>query len=117
MLSRLILLALQLIVAWFAAPEIVRYLPNFGGLLQLFVLAVVFAVLVWIVGLVLSQVLREMGMPSSSTLFTSIVAALIGAALITWLPALVPDLAGHMRRIPTLVYTLLGAVIGYHMTR
>lgn len=116
MLSRLILLALQLIFAWFAAPEIARYLPNFGAL-QLFLYAVIFAVLVWIVGLILSQILRETGMPSSSTLFTSLVVALIGAALITWLPALVPDLGGPMRRIPALVYPLLGAVIGYHMRR
>ena len=57
MLSRLILLAVQLVVAWFAAPIIVRYIPGLGRF-QLFVYAAVFAVLVWIVGLVLSQVLR-----------------------------------------------------------
>ena len=117
MLSRLILLALQLIVAWFAAPEIVRYLPNFGPLLQLFVYAVVFAVLVWIVGLILSQVLRETGMPSSSTLLASIIVALIGAALITWLPGLIPEIGRTMRQVPTLVYPLIGAVLGYHARR
>ena len=73
MLSRLILLGLQLIAAWFAAPFIVRYIPGLGRM-QLFMFAVVFAVVVWIVGLVLSQVLREAGMPTSSTL----VSALIG---------------------------------------
>ena len=36
MLSRLILLAVQLAVAWLAAPEIMRYLPRLGDL-QLFV--------------------------------------------------------------------------------
>jgi predicted PurR-regulated permease PerM len=117
MLSRLVLLAVQLIVAWLAAPIIVRYLPNFGSLLQLFVYAVVFAVLVWIVGLVLSQVLREVGMPSSSTLVASIIVALIGAALITWLPGLVPEVGRVMRQVPTLVYPLIGAVLGYHSRR
>ncbi len=82
MLSRLILLAVQLAVAWFAAPEIMRYLPRLGSDLQIFVYAAVFAVLVWLVGLILSQVLRETGMPSSSTLAAALVVALIGAALI-----------------------------------
>jgi len=116
MLSRLILLAIQLIVAWFGAPYIVRYIPGLGGL-QLFVYAVVFAVLVWLVGLVLSQVLRETGMPSSATLVTCMVVALIGAALITWLPVVIPDVARTMRQIPNLAYPLIGAVLGYHIKR
>jgi hypothetical protein len=116
MLSRLILLALQLIIAWFGAPVIVRYIPGLGGL-QLFVYALVFAVLVWVVGLVLSQVLRETGMPSSSTLVASMIVALIGAALITWLPGIVPDIGRPMRQIPTLAYPLIGAVLGYHLRR
>ena len=116
MLSRLILLALQLIIAWFAAPIIMRYIPGLGAL-QLFVFAIVFAVLVWLVGLVLSQVLRETWMPSSTALVTSMIVALIGAALITWLPTLVPDLGRTMRQIPTLAYPLIGAVLGYHMRR
>jgi Na+-driven multidrug efflux pump len=116
MLARLVLLALQLIVAWFAAPEIVRYIPRLGEL-QLFVYAVVFAVLVWVVGFILSQVLRGMGTPSSSTLVAALIVGLIGAALITWLPDLVPELRGPMRQIPTLAYPLIGAVLGYHMKR
>jgi hypothetical protein len=116
MLSRLILLAVQLAVAWFAAPEIMRYLPRLGTL-QLFVYAAVFAVLVWLVGLVLSQVLRETGMPSSATLVTSLILALIGAALIIWLPVLVPDVGRMLPRIDARFYPLLGAVLGYHVKR
>jgi hypothetical protein len=116
MLSRLILLAVQLAVAWFAAPEIMRYIPGFGAL-SLFVYAVVFAVIVWIVGLILAQVLRETGTPSSSTLVTAMIVALIGAALIMWLPEIVPELSGPMYRVPELLYPLLGAVIGYHIKR
>ena len=67
MLSRLILLALQLVIAWFGAPYIVRYIPGMGRM-EIFVYAAVFAVIVWIVGLVLSQVLRDLGQPSSGTL-------------------------------------------------
>jgi hypothetical protein len=116
MLSRLILLALQLIIAWFGAPYIVRYIPGLGGL-QLFVYAVVFAVIVWLVGLIAAQVLKETGQPSSSTLVAALVLAAIGAALITWLPGLVPDLARPMRQIPTIAYPLIGAVLGYHIKR
>jgi len=116
MLSRLVLLLLQLVVAWVAAPYIVRYIPGLGRF-QLFVYAAVFAVLVWIVGLVLSQVLRGTGRPSSATLIAALVVALIGAALVTWLPALVPDLRASMRAIPDLAYPLIGALIGYHVRR
>ena len=116
MLSRLILLALQLIVAWIAAPVLVRYIPGLGRM-QLFVFAAVFAVLVWVVGLVLSQVLRETGMPSSGTLVAALILALAGAALVTWLPALAPDLRAAMRAIPDLAYPLIGAVLGYHIKR
>ena len=76
MLSRLILLALQLVIAWFGAPYIVRYIPGMGRM-EIFVYAAVFAVIVWIVGLVLSQVLRDMGQPSSATLVSALVLALI----------------------------------------
>jgi hypothetical protein len=116
MLSRLVLLALQLIAAWFAAPIVVRYIPGLGRM-QLFVFAAVFAVLVWVVGLVLAQVLRETGQPSSATLVASLVLAMIGAALVTWLPVLAPDLRGAMRNLPDLAYPLIGAVIGYHIRR
>jgi hypothetical protein len=116
MLSRLILLVAQLIVAWFAAPYIVRYIPGLGRA-QLFVYAAVFAVLVWVVGLVLAQVLRDMGQPSSATLVASLIVALIGAAIVTWLPVFLPDVRASMRAIPDLAYPLIGAVIGYHIRR
>src|SRR5437762_11986534 len=116
MLSRLILLALQLIIAWFGAPVIVRYIPGLGGL-QLFVYALVFAVLVWVVGLVLSQVLRETGMPSSTTLVAALVVALLAAAIYTWLPMVVPDAKGVLLNLQEKAYPLIGAVIGYHIRR
>jgi hypothetical protein len=116
MLSRLILLLVQAAVAWFATPAIVRYIPGLGGL-QLFVYAAVFAVLVWVVGLVLSQVLRETGMPSSSTLVATLILALIGAAIVTWLPLVLPEARTALRAIPDLAYPLIGALLGYHLKR
>ncbi len=116
MLSRLILLVVQLIVAWFGAPFVVRYIPGMGRM-EIFVYAAVFAVLVWIVGLVLSQALRDTGMPSSATLVSALVVALIAAAIYTWLPMFVPEAKRVMLNLQEKAYPLIGALIGYHIRR
>jgi hypothetical protein len=116
MLSRLVLLAVQLIVAWFGAPYIVRYIPGMGRM-EIFVYAAVFAVLVWIVGLVLRQVLRDTGMPSSAALAAALIVALIAAAIYTWLPMIVPEAKRVMLNLQEKVYPLIGALIGYHIRR
>ena len=116
MLSRLILLALQLVIAWFAAPVIVRYIPGMGRL-ELFVYAVAFAVLVWLVGLVAAQVLRDVGTPTSAALASALVVALIAAAVYTWLPLIVPDAKRVMLNLQEKVYPLIGAVLGYQIRR
>jgi hypothetical protein len=115
-LSRLILLLLQAVVAWVAAPLIVRYIPSLGSL-QLLVYAAVFAVLVWVVGLVLSQVLRDVGLPSSATLVASLVLGLIAAAIYLWLPVVVPDAKSVMANLQERAYPLIGALLGYHLRR
>ncbi len=116
MLSRLILLALQLVIAWFGAPYIVRYIPGMGRM-EIFVYAAVFAVIVWVVGLVLAQVLRDMGQPSSATLVSALVLALIAAAIYTWLPAFVPEAKRFMLNLQEKAYPLIGALLGYHIRR
>jgi hypothetical protein len=116
MLARLILLALQVVIAWFAAPYIVRYIPGMGRL-ELFVYAVVFAVLVWLVGVVGSQVLKDTAMPTSSALATTLVVALIATAIYTWLPLVVPDAKRAMLNLQEKLYPLIGAVLGYHIRR
>jgi hypothetical protein len=117
MLSRLVLLLVQLVVAWFAAPPIVAYVPPLGGNTRLFVFAVVAAILVWVVGLVGAQVLRDTGTPSSSTLVAALVLALVGAAIYTWLPVVAPDARGLLRNLNELAYPLIGALLGYHIKR
>jgi hypothetical protein len=81
MLGRLILLLFQLAVGWFAAPHIVRYLPKFGGVVDLFVYAIIVALLVTVVGFVGSLVLQGVGTPTTGTLTSALVLALIFAAL------------------------------------
>jgi hypothetical protein len=116
MLSRLVLLGIQLMIGWDSAPYIMRFVPGLGAL-RLFVDAVVVAVVVWIVGLVLSQVLRDATMPSSATLVACLILALIGAAVVTWLPAIAPDLSRAVHELPADAYPLIGAVLGYHVRR
>jgi hypothetical protein len=112
MLSRIVLALVQLVVGWFAAPYLVRYVPDLGAL-DLLVYAVVLAVLVWLVGLALSQVLKDVWLPSSRTLVSALVGALIGAALIIMLPAIAPDFLVLLPRVPALAYPLVGAILGY----
>ena len=116
MLSRLILFVLQLIVAWFAAPVIVRSIPGMGRL-ELFVYAAVFAVLVWLVGVVGAQILKDTGTPSSAALASALVVALLAAAIYTWLPAFVPDAKRVMLNLQEKAYPLIGAVLGYNLRR
>jgi EamA domain-containing membrane protein RarD len=112
MSSRIVLALVQAAVGWFVAPYVVAYLPRLG-VLNLFVYAVVFAVLVWVVGLVLSRALKNTRTPSRETFVGSLVGALIGAAAITFVVAVVPGLLVLMPGIPARAYPLLGAVLGY----
>jgi hypothetical protein len=110
--SRIVLVLAQLAVGWFAAPYIVGFIHGLGPL-QLFVYAIVLAVLVWIVGLALSQVLRDTRAPSNQTFVAALVGALIGAAVITVLPAIAPGLLILLPGVPARAYPLIGAILGY----
>jgi hypothetical protein len=116
MLSRLVLLAAQLVVAWFGTRPILELLPPFGGL-QIFLYGIVAAVLVWIVGLVLSQVLRNTGSPSSATLATCAALAVAGAALVYFREYLPMEFRSATRSLRDEIYPLVGAVLGYAIKR
>ncbi len=116
MLARLILLLLQVAVGWFAAPHILRYLPKFGGAVDIFIYAIVVALLVTVVGFSGSLVLQGVGTPTSGTLTSALIFALIFAALTLVEPvtAFVSSISPGMRRE---VYPLIGAVLGYFIKR
>lgn len=116
MLGRLILLLVQLAVGWFAAPHILRYLPKFGGVVDLFVYAIVVALLVTLVGFVGSLFLQGVGTPGTETLTSALVVALIFAALtlVELVTAFVSGITPGIRRE---VYPLVGAVLGYFIKR
>jgi hypothetical protein len=55
--------------------------------------------------------------PSSATLASALVLALIAAAIYTWLPVLVPEAKRFMLNLQEKAYPLIGALIGYTIRR
>ena len=108
MLGRIILIAIQFATAFLGAPYVMAKLPITGDL-KLFAQAAVFAILVWIVGLVGSFALKDVNLPSSRTLGSALIGALIGAAL-TLIPGL---LAAIPIKFPTVYLPIIGAILGY----
>jgi hypothetical protein len=107
MLDRVILMALQLAGGWLGAPYLLPYL-SVGGDLQVFVHGAVFAVLIWLVGLMGSQVLKDLEVPSAAKLAFALAGGLAGAALIVFkVPALLP------LKFPPLLLPLGLAILGY----
>ncbi len=112
MLGRLILILLQVIIAWFGAPKIMAYI-HLGSILETFAFAAVCAIIVFLVGIIAAQVLQDVGTPSSATLSWSLIFALIAAAIAIWGPQLVPAIG----RVPDNALIVAGAVLGYLVKR
>ena len=114
MIGYLILLVLQIIAAWFGAPFIQQHIPV-GGDMQIFVHAAIFAVIVWLAGVIASFALKDVRMPQTSTLALSLVLALAGAGI-----TLVPQAVNAIHQVidfPPLYLPLAGAVLGYMIRR
>lgn len=112
MLGRLILILLQVIIAWFAAPKVASYV-HLAKDFDPFIFAIICAVIVFLVGVIGALILKEVGSPGSATLTWSLVLALIGAAIAIWGPQILPAIG----RIPDNALILAGAIIGYHAKR
>ena len=113
MLGRLILLLLQVAVGWFGTNAIMGYIKF--GQFRLFIFAVVAAIVVFLIGIIAAQVLREVGQPSTHTLSWSLVFALIAAALWTFGPQYLRDIPWNQVRGEYAV--LAAAIIGYIVKR
>lgn len=110
MLGRIVLIIIQFAVAWRLAPEIERFLPPLGQL-EIFAYALIFALIVFVLGVIGHLVLKDVAQPTPSTLAASVILALICAAL-----TLFPDITRAINsviNVPILLYPLVGAVIGY----
>lgn len=113
MIGYLALLILQIVSAVFATPVILKHVP-LGGDIKFFLMAAIYAVIVWLAGVVGAQILKDVRMPSSSTLALSLGLALIFAAVVKFLPDLVSLIPLN---IPKNYYPLIGAVLGYMIRR
>ncbi|MEO0729879.1 MAG: hypothetical protein AAFY64_05820, partial [Pseudomonadota bacterium] len=66
MLGRIVLILIQFGISWRIAPEIKRLLPPLGDL-EIFAFAVIFALLVWLIGVLGHLVLKDVAQPTPST--------------------------------------------------
>lgn len=110
MLGRLVLLLVQFAAGYYAGPILAGYLPKPGSL-DIFILALVYAVVVWLVGFIGSVILKGVGQPSPATLTVSIVVALLFAGL-TFIAPVVNVVSGVVS-LETSLYPLIGALLGY----
>lgn len=113
MLSTLVLIVLQFVIAFLGAPQVMRFIPVSGDL-RTFVHAATFAALVWLTGMIASQVLKDVPQRSTAALALSTGLALAGAALIVFAPQLIAALP---LKFPQLYVPLALAILGYFMRR
>lgn len=114
MLGRLVLLFLQIVAGWFGAPILRSYIPV-SGVFDLFIYAAIFAIIVYVVGILAALVVKDVGSPSPATLTTALVVALIAAAFATWGMDLIPQIPGST--ISKRGIVLAGAILGYFIRR
>jgi hypothetical protein len=117
MLPKIILTLLQLHVALTYGPALRGLIPTSLGALNIFLLAVIVAVVVWIVGHIGALVLKETPPPTNATLVWCLVLAAVFAGL-SLIPQVTSVLASTVRQsIPQPVYPVVGAVLGYLIKR
>jgi|GEM_PF-610456 len=117
MFGRLILILIQIAVAWVLADKIISYLslPPFGQA-KIYLYAVIFSLLVWIVGMLGGLVLKDVATPSPSTLGLAFGAAVIFAT-ITLVPDAMAAVGKVIKGVPDKAFPLIGAVLGYAIKR
>lgn len=113
MFGKLVLIGLQIAGGWAGTPLVERYI-SMGGNAQTFIRGVIAAVVVWVIGLIGAQVLKDVSQPSPATLTWSVAGGLIGAAIIVFKLA---QLAQISLPAPPLAIILGFAMIGYHLKK
>ena len=111
MLGKLILILLQLAIGWVLTPMVLRYVPV-GGDAAFFVQGVAAAIIIWLVGVIGAQILKDVGTPSGATLAWALIGGLVGAAIVVFkVNAMIPISA------PLLLWPLGLAVLGYALKK
>ncbi len=117
MLPKIILTLLQIHLAWVYGPQLKSLIPASLGRLDIFLLAVVISVVVFVVGHLGALVLKETPSPSNAKLVSILVFALIFAGL-TLVPQVTAFINTTLRlSVPLVAYPLIGAIIGYQVKK
>jgi len=119
MLPRIVLLLIQVAAAWFLADPIKAALPTvLGRPYDIFVYALIYAVIIVVVGFAGALVLKGLRLPSAATFIASLVLAAILSAI-----TLFSQINGPIQEaLPLLrdnakLYPLVGALVGYVLKR
>lgn len=115
MLGRLVLLLLQIVLGWFGSQAIMDFIKI--GDFRLFIFAVAAAIVIFLIGVIAAQVVKDVGAPSSHTLSWALGLALIAAVLWTWGPQLPLLSEIPWGRVRAEYAVLAGAILGYHLKR
>lgn len=111
MLGRIILVLLQLLIGFAAGPYVQRYI-SVGGDVQNFINGAIYALVIYLVGLIAAQIVKDVPTPSPAALTYALIGGLIGAAIIA---------TGFYHQIPVRMpqqfYPLILAVVGYTLKR
>ena len=117
MLPRIVLTLMQFAIGWNIGGQVRALVPVNIGALDIFLTAIVIAVLVWVTGHVGSLVLKDTPPPSAGALTACLVLAMAGAAL-TLVPPISQAIGSLVKGgVPLRAYPLIGAVIGYLVRR
>jgi hypothetical protein len=119
MLPRIVLLLIQIAAAWFLADPIKAALPSLiARPYDIFVYAILYAVIIFLIGFSGSLVLKNVRVPSTGTFVACLVLAFVGAG-ITLIDAVrtTIDSALPLLRSNQKVYALVGALVGYVLKR
>jgi hypothetical protein len=119
MLPRIVLLLIQIAAAWLLADPIKTALPAvLGRQYDIFIYALLYAVIITVVGFAGALVLKGVRVPSVGTFISSLVlAALLSAiTLFTQISGPIQD-AIPLLRGNTKLYPLVGALVGYLLKR
>jgi hypothetical protein len=121
MLARLLLIFVQLSVAWVAAPVLMAQMAGLGsisaaaiglGRLDVFLFGAVAAIVIWLVGLIVAVFYEDLPRPSVMALAAAVLGGFAGA-LASQSPDLVQAVTRVIPQMPLAAYPLILAAIGY----
>lgn len=118
MLGRLVLLLLQIVIGWFGSNAIMNMLGgSVPGAFEIYVFAIVAAIVIFLVGIIAAQVLQGVWTPGSRTLTWSLAFGIIAALLWSFGPTLPLLSEIPWSRVPAMYAVLGGAILGYHLRK